>query len=562
MAEDSFALVHDDADLWSYVLCSLPLPSQRLASSTSRFHRRLAQRKHIEMLTLALDAGMPETAQYKEDCVPYVIIHERTPGGLRMRHPAHIAQGPTVPKWAYLPAICKCYPALTALRIDLTPTPDLYGHSHYGCNHLWDTSQWFACAAIRHKTDPLRGAAGCHPLRLLDLPLVTRLELSACKPTPPRGVEVNDSFGSFDSVEEMRSTSNVLVHLLLLCAVSCAPRLTHLDLTGVGYGMFTQLTMLELPRLRVLRMGEAGMEANLGWRYEAGRLEKLGRAFPTLTALDIGYANFSGGVSFASLQALLQAAPGIEHLDLSQVMTYIDFGPALTILASHAPKLRSLAVHGLSLPPDEMLSMARGCPNLERLHWVAPGRVAAADLLDFLRACPNLKELDMSMGSVDQSALLSWIRERQEADRPVEALVLNRCKIHRADGQAQLLSSPGPDDWSPFEFGGDEATGSRDAKLRGEFKRMALDITSSLSVSVGCNAGVWESDRNPWRYPNVVIDNQVNNEDLQMYRWKLEQEEEAGQHAINDGIYSRTPRERLFARLGLCCGPRDTTPSH
>ena len=180
---------------------------------------------------------------------------------------------------------------------------------------------------------------------------------------------MNDSFGSFDSVEEMQHI-NVLVHLLLLCAVSCAPRLTHLDLTGVGYGMFTQLTMLELPRLRVLRMGEAGMEANLGWRYEAGRLEKLGRAFPTLTALDIGYANFSGGVSFASLQAL-RSGPGHRAPDLTDDVHRLR--PSTYYLGE--PRTNCDRSRCTAHCRQTRCSAWRGAPNLERLHWVVRSRM-------------------------------------------------------------------------------------------------------------------------------------------------------------------------------------------
>ena len=48
--------------------------------------------------------------------------------------------------------------------------------------------------------------------------------------------------------------------------------------------------------------------------------------------------------------------------------------------------------------------------------------------------------------------------------------------------------------------------------------RMALDITSSLGERRMQCRGVGERSE-PMALPNVVIHNQVNNEDLQMYRW-------------------------------------------
>ena len=118
----------------------------------------------------------------------------------------------------------------------------------------------------------------------------------------------------------------------------------------VGPGVMATLVQYELPCLRILRLGAPSSRDGFGWAYERAQLGAIGRAFPALTALDAGYANFAGGVSYADVDELVTHCRGMQHLDLSMVMTYMDFGPALRILAAKAPSLRSLATHGLVLP--------------------------------------------------------------------------------------------------------------------------------------------------------------------------------------------------------------------
>ena len=65
-----------------------------------------------------------------------------------------------------------------------------------------------------------------------------------------------------------------------------------------------------------------------------------------------------------------------------------------------------------------------------------------------------------------------------QVGRPVEAMVLNMCVFHGAGAHEQLSGYDGHEQ-------GDGASGGRDAERRGEFMRMALEITPTLSVSVG-----------------------------------------------------------------------------
>ena len=181
------------------------------------------------------------------------------------------------------------------------------------------------------------------------------------------------------------------------------------------------------------------------------------------------------GVTTAEVKSLLKIC-AIQHLDLSMVMHLMDFGPTLQALAAHAPELRSLAVHGLRLPPDDMQALAEGCPHLERLHvvrcreyygfvehpegggnhdWMSQ-QLAACPFAKFLKAATNLVEIDVSSdvgrhGELVASLVIlkgcvqEWINARrnpewpEKGDEPVRKVV---CAVLGEDdehGEALLL---------------------------------------------------------------------------------------------------------------------------
>ena len=160
---------------------------------------------------------------------------------------------------------------------------------------------------------PDAGKMGPLPVSLIAASRLTTLELVA---SASKGLQQEHDFSS-------QYTSTSLLPLFITCAVSCRRTLTRLNLTGLGSLVFRALISLDLPRLRVLELGEATHEQHrppdFGVPYEPGALGALGAAFPTLTALDVGYASFEGGVSFRDINALLTHAPALAHLDLSQV---------------------------------------------------------------------------------------------------------------------------------------------------------------------------------------------------------------------------------------------------
>jgi hypothetical protein len=76
-------------------------------------------------------------------------------------------------------------------------------------------------------------------------------------------------------------------------------------------------------------------------------------------------------------------------------MTFVDVGPALHILARGAPRLESLAVHGLSMDDESLVALATGCVRLRRLHLVGC-EYSARGLAEFLRVARKLVRLDLS----------------------------------------------------------------------------------------------------------------------------------------------------------------------
>jgi hypothetical protein len=245
--------------------------------------------------------------------------------------------------------------------------------------------------------------------------------------------------------------------------VSCR-RLQQLDLTDLGPQAFaSSLLDVELPELKLLRIGMSQTCArsfhgrNDGFRMPPAVLPKVAAAFPSLQALDVGFMPTGGadGVTTAEVKSLLKIC-AIQHLDLSMVMHLMDFGPTLQALAAHAPELRSLAVHGLLLPRDDMQALAEGCPHLERLHipgcrdyyghvadpdpvqdgggWLRE-QVEACAFMAFLKTAKNLVELDVSSDPglsggafvpslvVLKGCVQQWVDTRAETANPVRKVV-------------------------------------------------------------------------------------------------------------------------------------------
>jgi hypothetical protein len=335
----------------------------------------------------------------------------------------------------YLGRVTQQYRALDTLVVEL---------GNFEPRHLVGTAQTLA-----HKL-PRRGWKG--PLPIESLPGCARLRSLIISPTTGQPLE----------------EAHQLQTLLLTLFVSCR-RLQHLDLSDLGcQALAANLLDVELPELKLLRIGSsyAGAQALArrtdGFNMPPAVLPKVAAAFPSLQGLDVGLMPMGGdrpGVTTAEVKSLLKIC-AIRHLDLSMVMHLMDFGPTLQALAAHAPELRSLAVHGLRLPPDDMQALAEGCRHLRRLHvvrcreyygfaehpedgghhdWMTQ-QIAACPFAKFLKAATNLVEIDVSSdvgrhGELVASLVIlkgcvqEWINARrnpewpEKGDEPVRKVV-------------------------------------------------------------------------------------------------------------------------------------------
>ena len=507
-----FTSVHDDEDLWAHILSTLPLTDLYAASSTSRFHRSLlrSSRTHVQRLSIRMERGVPaanSSAGFNDGLQPVIVVEE-TPRRCEVdrilipRLPAvSIRKAGSSMHHLHLVQICSCYPKLTWLRIDVSPTPPNSvspATNLHGVERLIDVVSWMSRSAIQLKTDK---RIGPHPWCLLGTPAVETLHLVA---TFDRRLQTDP--------KENDETCVRIQPLMLMCIVSCARSLRSLDLSGVGPGVMN--TLLShcahvLPRLRILRLGAPSSRNGFGWAYERSQLGAIGPAFPGLTALDVGYADFVGGVSYADVDELVTDCKGMEHLDLSGVMTYMDFGPALRILANKAPKLRSLATHGLVLPQHSLLELAAGCPLLERAHFVRwmgdyNHLVPRVDYLEIFRAFSSLVHLDVSGGVAPQAQLLTWLDERQQSGRPVQSLVVHGCYFEDAGGEVA------------------QHTAEVEMAIQQALKVKALAITKSLQVSIGLEQGC---------------------------EWTQESERAVSEHGAE--MSWMRPRQRMFNAIGL-----------
>ena len=431
-----------NADLWEKILDFLPLPdAARLAGLC---HDHWALRAAASRAATGLDLCFRTEPKAK---VVWLIIGEYesgTPVPLRpfeLRGSKGMSSHVVVDQELlfeelddigiptnYLGRLTQQYRALDTLVVEL---------GNFEPRHLVGTAQTLA-----HKL-PRRGWKG--PLPIESLPGCARLRSLIISPTTGQPLE----------------EAHQLQTLLLTLFVSCR-RLQHLDLTDLGCQAFAaNLLDVELPELKLLRIGSsyAGAQGLArrtdGFNMPHAVLPKVAAAFPSLQGLDVGLMPMGGdrpGVTTAEVKSLLKIC-AIRHLDLSMVMHLMDFGPTLQALAAHAPELRSLAVHGLRLPPDDMQALAEGCPHLRRLHvvncreyygfvehpedgghhdWMSQ-QIAACPFGKFLKAATNLVEIDVSSdvgrhGELVASLVIlkgcvqEWINARLNPDWPEKGL--------------------------------------------------------------------------------------------------------------------------------------------
>ena len=429
----SISAVTGQPDLWSAILQQLPLLDLNLAAATCQAHLALKDglTRRIKHLGVCLVPGpkpsdpmlstMPRVCLLPAETVdPFLTGQPRSPP---FDDRASILDGRGF-SWPILPRVTALFPHITHLVVDLTtlppaPNPELEELERHRGDSRGSIEPPSSClddlaslASFLHVKRPGSGVApppwqvaksGPEPWVLLPARRLTHLAMTCERMvlgSPPGRCSVV-------AVAALRA-------IFLSCTVASQSTLVHLDLTGLAPAVLLDLLTIDLPRLQLLRVG-VEVPSTKTWEeaWPADILSTLSAAFPTLTALDVGYADVADGVSYNEVERLCDGCPRLRHLDLSMVMTYRDFSPCLLTLSRKAPHLTSLAIHGLQLQASGLEAFAEGCPLLTRLHFVRC-MYTAQGLLGLLRKAHRLQELDLSLGNLDEDVELleEWLEEK------------------------------------------------------------------------------------------------------------------------------------------------------
>ena len=420
--DDPFAAVRSSTDLWAMILQHVPLLQRGSCASTCRAHLSLKEEstRHITHLGLSIEHRWMQGEPISSS-TPYVCLlpAESANDFVRLLSPqsfdncVRIYDGRGL-VWPILPRVTAIMPHLTHLCIDLT-----LGHGFVPFSELSDvdsigfnpkdsnegpisqySKDWIrrlnleadrlleglgSTASYLHVSRSPAAETGPEPWGNLPMRTLTHLAITA-----EAGWECKR--------RQQKETNDKIVGIFLSCAIVSQRTLRHLDLTGLGPALIPALEGLELPHLELLRVGhEVPGERRAGelQHLPPNALSSLAKSFPTLTALDVGYASVQRGVSFEEVDLLCRRCDRLRHLDLSMVMTYVDFTPCLLTLSKHAPQLISLAIHGLEMQSYALLAFGIGCPLLARVYFRHCG-IAPNGLLAFLRVARNLREIDLS----------------------------------------------------------------------------------------------------------------------------------------------------------------------
>lgn len=216
--------------------------------------------------------------------------------------------------------------------------------------------------------------------------------------------------------------------------VSFRRTLLRLDVSGLGNLALPVLLRAGLEQLELLRVGECGDSHREHTHGQDGRswpagvtVDQIGGALPSLTALDVGFAECRP-VRIVDLHRLLFTAGRnmnlLRHLDLSQVMAYLDFDGGVAALAEGAPRLESLAIFGLHVS-DEALRTLGQLTQLSTCHLVACSNHTAAGLAVFLESASKLRQIDLSFGLAPVEPLRQWLSRRSpRRDSPIARATL------------------------------------------------------------------------------------------------------------------------------------------
>lgn len=111
-----------------------------------------------------------------------------------------------------------------------------------------------------------------------------------------------------------------------------------------------------------------------------------------------GFTPEDARINVASLIEMFSGLPLLEHLTLDVCNNVRDSGPALEVLNSKCPKLRSLKLghfHGISMPIESRLDGVALCPRLESLSIRSVGDLTDMGLIAIARGCCRLAKFEI-----------------------------------------------------------------------------------------------------------------------------------------------------------------------
>ncbi|XP_051152068.1 F-box/LRR-repeat MAX2 homolog A [Andrographis paniculata] len=135
------------------------------------------------------------------------------------------------------------------------------------------------------------------------------------------------------------------------------------------------------PKLRILHLAETSALSNA-------------RGDPE----DDGYTQEDASINVATLIEVFSGLPLLESLTLDVCNNVRDSGPALEVLNSKCPKLRSLKLgqfHGISVPVESRLDGVALCQRLESLSIRGVGDLTDIGLIAIARGCCRLSKFEI-----------------------------------------------------------------------------------------------------------------------------------------------------------------------
>ena len=165
-----------------------------------------------------------------------------------------------------------------------------------------------------------------------------------------------------------------------------------------------------MPELESLVMDECALERHSDVldglpSVQHGGICAAAAICPKLTEIGLRKCRGFGGIDAGDLVAAAAHAPNLEHFDLTWQMQYMQMDPCLNVLSSpqHGfSHLQSIALQGVWISNEALLTFAQGCQQLKHLWLVGcghDGRLSGDGVVAALDALPAHQMLSLSLSA-------------------------------------------------------------------------------------------------------------------------------------------------------------------